>query len=133
MIERPAPKLNPIRDSKNRIKLGVFATNGNGAAFTFHADRYHCTWDSNVRLAQKADKLGFEAFVSAAHWKSFGGDGHYSGDLMETFTWAGAVAAVTERIGVISTVHVTVNHPVFVAKAEATVLQITPDLHGRRW
>jgi FMNH2-dependent dimethyl sulfone monooxygenase len=41
-----------------------------------------------------------------------GGDDHYSGDLMETFTWAGAVAAVTERIGIISTVHVTVNHPV---------------------
>jgi len=121
MIEQPAPLSNPIRDSKNRIKLGVFATNGNGAAFTFHPDRYQCTWDSNVRLAQKAEELGFEAFVSAAHWKSFGGDGHYSGDLMETFTWAGAVAAVTKRIGVISTVHVTVNHPVFVAKAEATV------------
>jgi dimethylsulfone monooxygenase len=121
MINQQAPKSNPIRDSQNRIKLGVFATNGNGAAFTFHPDRFECTWDANVRLAQKADKLGFEAFVSAAHWKSFGGDGHYSGDLMETFTWAGAVAAVTERIGIISTVHVTVNHPVFVAKAEATV------------
>jgi alkanesulfonate monooxygenase SsuD/methylene tetrahydromethanopterin reductase-like flavin-dependent oxidoreductase (luciferase family) len=33
-----------------------------------------------------------------------GGDDHYSGDLMETFTWAGAVAAVTERIGIVSTV-----------------------------
>jgi dimethylsulfone monooxygenase len=30
-----------------------------------------------------------------------GGDDHYRGDLMETFTWAGAVAAVTERIGII--------------------------------
>jgi dimethylsulfone monooxygenase len=121
MTSQPAPKSNPIRDSKNRIKLGVFATNGNGAAFTFHPDRFKSTWGANVRLAQKADQLGFEGFVSAAHWKSFGGDGHYSGDLMETFTWAGAVAAVTERIGIISTVHVTVNHPVFVAKAEATV------------
>jgi dimethylsulfone monooxygenase len=121
MNDGKAPQPNPIRDSKNRIKLGVFATNGNGAAFTFHLDRFKCTWDANVRLAQKAEKLGFEAFVSAAHWKSFGGDDHYSGDLMETFTWAGAVAAVTERIGIISTVHVTVNHPVFVAKAEATV------------
>jgi FMNH2-dependent dimethyl sulfone monooxygenase len=121
MTDQHAPKSNPIRDSKNRIKLGVFATNGNGAAFTFHPDRFKSTWDANVRLAQKADRLGFEGFVSAAHWKSFGGDGHYSGDLMETFTWAGAVAAVTERIGIISTVHVTVNHPVFVAKAEATV------------
>ncbi len=117
----PVHKPNPIRDSKNRIKLGVFGINGNGAAFTFHPDRFHCTWDANVRLAQTAEALGFEAFVSAAHWKSFGGDGHYSGDLMETFTWAGAVAAVTERIGIISTLHVTLMHPVFVAKAEATV------------
>ena len=121
MVDRKAPKSNPIRDSKNRIKLGVFGINGNGAAFTFHPDRFKCTWDANVRLAQKAEKLGLEGFVSAAHWKSFGGDDHYSGDLMETFTWAGAVAAVTERIGIISTVHLTVNHPVFVAKAEATV------------
>jgi dimethylsulfone monooxygenase len=121
VTDRKDPKSNPIRDSKNRIKLGVFATNGNGAAFTFHPDRFQCTWDANVRLAQKAEELGFEGFVSAAHWKSFGGDDHYSGDLMETFTWAGAVAAVTERIGIISTVHVTLNHPVFVAKAEATV------------
>ncbi|MGN6461106.1 MAG: LLM class flavin-dependent oxidoreductase, partial [Pseudolabrys sp.] len=121
MTNQTSPKSNPIRDSKNRIKLGVFATNGNGAAFTFHPDRFNSTWDANVRLAQKADRLGFEAFVSAAHWKSFGGDGHYSGDLMETFTWAGGIAAVTERIGVVSTLHLPINHPVFVAKAEATV------------
>jgi len=121
MTDPKAPQSNPVRDSKNRIKFGVFATNGNGAAFTFHPDRFKCTWDANARLAQKAEKLGFEAFVSAAHWKSLAGDDHYSGDLMETFTWAGAVAAVTERIGIISTVHLTVNHPVFVAKAEATV------------
>ena len=121
MSDHAIRKSNPMRDSRNRIKLGVFGINGNGAAFTFHPDRYQCTWDSNVRLAQKAEKLGFEGFVSAAHWKSFGGDDHYSGDLMETFAWAGAVAAVTERIGIISTIHVTLIHPVFAAKAEATV------------
>ena len=121
MSDHAIRKSNPMRDSRNRIKLGVFGINGNGAAFTLHPDRYQCTWDSNVRLAQKAEKLGFEGFVSAAHWKSFGGDDHYSGDLMETFAWAGAVAAVTERIGIISTIHVTLIHPVFAAKAEATV------------
>jgi dimethylsulfone monooxygenase len=119
MTDRNVP--NPIRDSKNRIKLGVFATNGNGAAFTFHPDRFKCTWDANVRLAKKAEELGLEGFVSAAHWKSFGGDDHYSGDLMETFSWAGAVAGITQRIGIISTIHVTLIHPVFAAKAEATV------------
>lgn len=121
MTDPNVAKSNPIRDSSNRIKLGVFGINGNGAAFTFHPDRFKCTWDANVRLAQKAEELGFEAFVSAAHWKSFGGDDHYSGDLMETFSWAGAVAAITKRIGIISTIHVTLIHPVFAAKAEATV------------
>jgi alkanesulfonate monooxygenase SsuD/methylene tetrahydromethanopterin reductase-like flavin-dependent oxidoreductase (luciferase family) len=120
-MNNAAPKPNPIRSSTNRLKLGVFGTNGPGAAFTFHQDRFKATWDANLRLAQKADKLGLEAFVSAAHWKAFGGDGHYSGDLWETFTWAGAVSAVTEQIGVISTLHVTLIPPIFVAKAEATV------------
>ena len=120
MSDKKAPTPNQLRNS-NRMKLGVFGTNGNGAAFTFHPDRFQCSWDANVRLAQKADRLGFEAFVSAARWKAFGGDGHYSGDLMETFSWAGAVAAVTERISVISTLHVTLIHPVFAAKAAASV------------
>ncbi len=121
MSDQNPPKPNPVRDSKNKVKLAVFAINGQGAAFTFHPDRFNGSWDANVRLAKMADKLGFEAFVSAAHWKSFGGDGHYSGDLMETFTWAGGIAAVTEQIAPISTVHLTLNNPVFVAKAEATV------------
>ena len=54
MTDRVGQKSNPIRDSKNRIKLGVFGISGNGAAFTFHPDRFKCTWDANVRLAQKA-------------------------------------------------------------------------------
>jgi len=120
MSETKAAKPNQLRNA-NRLKLGVFGTNGNGAAFTFHPDRFQSTWDANVRLAQKADKLGLESFVSAARWKAFGGDGHYSGDLMETFAWGGAIAAVTERISVISTLHVTLIHPVFAAKAAASV------------
>ena len=55
MTDSKSPKSNPIRDSKNRIKLGVFGINGNGAALTFHPDRYQCTWDSNLRLAEMAD------------------------------------------------------------------------------
>src|SRR5262249_54090935 len=114
MTKTEGPKPNLIRTSKNRLKLGVFGTNGPGAAFTFHPDRFNPTWDSNLRLAQRADKLGLEAFVSAAHWKAFGGDGHYTGDMQETFTWAGAVSAVTERIAIISTLHVTLIPPIFV-------------------
>lgn len=118
-------KANPLLTSKNKVKLGVFGFNGAGAAFTFHSDRYDGDWQSQVRVAQKADRMGIEAVVSAAHWKSFGGDGHYSGDLMETFTWAGAMAAVTENVAVISTLHLTLIPPMLAAKAVATVDRIS--------
>ena len=115
---RPS-KQNPFRNN-NRVKLGVFGINGKGAAFTHHPDRFDATWESMVRVAQMADKLGIEGAVSASRWKAFGGDGHYSGDLFESFAWAAAIAAVTERICVMSTVHMTIIHPVIAAKLAAT-------------
>ena len=89
---------------------------------TFHPDRYQCTWDSNLRLAAMAEssasKLSSRQLIGNLWRRRVLG---HSGDLMETFTWAGAVAGVTRRIGIISTLHVTLIHPVFAAKAEATV------------
>src|SRR3546814_1959867 len=41
MSDKKAPTPNQLRNS-NRMKLGVFGTNGNGAAFTFHPDRFQC-------------------------------------------------------------------------------------------
>jgi hypothetical protein len=66
LSDQKPPKPNPVRDSKNKVKLAVFAINGQGAAFTFHPDRFDGSWDANVRLAKMADKLGFEAFVSSS-------------------------------------------------------------------
>ncbi|RZF63536.1 LLM class flavin-dependent oxidoreductase [Sphingomonas populi] len=120
MSEIRPPKPNLLRDSANRIKLGVFATNG-GAAFTHHPDRFDGDWETQVRIAKHADELGIEGFISASRWKPFGGDQHYSGDLMETYTWAAAIAASTQRIAVMSTVHMTIIHPVIAAKMATTV------------
>ncbi|OFA03490.1 pyrimidine monooxygenase RutA [Duganella phyllosphaerae] len=113
----------------NRLKLGVFGVNG-GAAFTNHPDRFQATWDNNARIAKMADRLGIEALVSASRWKAFSKDNHYSGDLFETFTWAAAAAAVTERISIMSTVHLSVIHPIIAAKAAATVDLISKGRFG---
>ena len=43
----------------------------------------------------------------------------------ETFAWAAGLAAVTERIGLFMTVHVPLVHPVYAAKALATVDHIS--------
>ncbi|MDP9932784.1 LLM class flavin-dependent oxidoreductase [Variovorax paradoxus] len=120
---------NPMLTSANKLKLAVFGFNG-GAAFTNHPDRYVPTWESNVRIAQMADRLGIEGAISASRWKAFGRDGHYSGDLFETFTWAAGIAASTKRLCVMSTVHLSVIHPIIAARASATVDLISKGRHG---
>ncbi|MDP9896860.1 alkanesulfonate monooxygenase SsuD/methylene tetrahydromethanopterin reductase-like flavin-dependent oxidoreductase (luciferase family) [Variovorax boronicumulans] len=115
--------------SSNKLKLAVFGFNG-GAAFTNHPDRYRPTWESNVRIAQMADRMGMEGAISASRWKAFARDGHYSGDLYETFTWAAGIAAVTKRLCVMSTVHLSVMHPIISAKMSATVDLISNGRHG---
>ncbi|WP_394619687.1 LLM class flavin-dependent oxidoreductase [Lentzea sp. JNUCC 0626] len=121
MNENRTVKPNPIRDSANKLKLSIFGVNGTGGSFTHHPDRFSGDWDAITRLARRADEIGIEGFVSAARWIAFGGDNHYSGDYHETFAWAGAIAAITEKISIISTFQMGLISPAFVAKAEATV------------
>jgi dimethylsulfone monooxygenase len=117
-------KIHPLRND-NKLKLGVFAFNGGGGAFTTHPDRFVATWDNNVQIAQLADALGLEALVPYAKWKAFAEDGHYSGRTFETFAWAAGLAAVTKQIAVLSTVHVPVHHPVLTAKLASTIDHIS--------
>ena len=48
----------------------------------------------------------------------------------ETFTWAAGLAAATERIGLFMTVHVPLVHPLYAAKALATVDHISQGRAG---
>ena len=63
-----------------------------------------------------------------ARWKGFGGKNRVREHSFETFTWAAGLAAATERIGLFMTVHVPLVHPLYAAKALATVDHIS---HGR--
>jgi alkanesulfonate monooxygenase SsuD/methylene tetrahydromethanopterin reductase-like flavin-dependent oxidoreductase (luciferase family) len=122
----PAPPvpLNPLLN-ENKLKLGLFSINGTGAAYTNHPDRFDPSWPNIRNLAQLADRLGLEVLLSFARWKPFGGDGNASGLTLDPVSWAGAVAAVTDHIAIVSTMHVPVNHPLFVAKAGATIDRIS--------
>ena len=68
-----------------------------------------------------ADRAGIEFFLPIARWKGFGGEVNSREWCFETLTYAAALAGVTQRIALFSTVHVPMVHPVFAAKALATV------------
>src|SRR5262245_7445671 len=106
----------------NRLKLGVFSMNADGGlTLTRVPERWPALWDEIVETARMADRSGIEFRLPIARWKGFGGEVNSREWSFETLTHAAALAGVTERIGVFATVHVPMVHPVFAAKALATL------------
>ena len=112
---------HPMR-GPNRFKLGIFSANADGGlTLTKVPERWPAAWPEIVEVARMADRAGIEFFLPIARWKGFGGEMNSREWSFETFTYAAALAGVTERIALFSTVHVPMVHPVFAAKALATV------------
>ena len=117
MTPTPHPLHGP-----NRFKLGVFSANADGGlTLTKVPERWPADWPGIVAVAQMADAAGIEFMLPIARWKGFGGEMNSREHSWETFTFAAALAGVTRRIGLFSTVHVPMVHPVFAAKALATI------------
>jgi alkanesulfonate monooxygenase SsuD/methylene tetrahydromethanopterin reductase-like flavin-dependent oxidoreductase (luciferase family) len=112
---------NPMRNA-NRFKLGLFSINADGGtAFTKVSNRWRADWSEIEKLAQMADAAGLEFILPIARWKGYGGETIVRGASFETLTHAAALAAITRRIAIFSTVHVPLVHPVFAAKALMTI------------
>ncbi|WP_137391560.1 LLM class flavin-dependent oxidoreductase [Rhodoligotrophos defluvii] len=113
---------NPLFNA-NRMKLGIFGTNGKGGAQTLVPEAYKPTWPASVQTAQMADAAGFEAIVAYARWKSYipGRPNHPSGIVMDPFTWAAGIAQATSYSAVFATSHAPTIHPITCAKQCATI------------
>jgi FMNH2-dependent dimethyl sulfone monooxygenase len=91
-------------------------------------------FDYNKRLALKAEALGFDLCFGVAGWIGKGGYGgvtRYAETSLDPFVTAAALAAVTRRILLLSTIHVLYGplHPLHLAKFGATLDHIS----GGRW
>ncbi len=114
-------RTNPMY-GPNKFKLGLFSMNADGGlALTRVSERWPARWDDIVAVAQMADRAGIEFILPIARWKGFGGEMNSREWSLETFTFAAALAGVTKDVAVFSTVHVPMVHPVFAAKALATI------------
>lgn len=113
-------------NGENPFKLAVFGTNvSHGCAMTTVDGTIKVNWAESRRIARAADAAGFDALVPVARWKGAGGLTNFNDRSFETFTWAAAVAAVTERIQPMATIHVPTAHPVRIAKEATTVDHIS--------
>ena len=64
----------------------------------------------------------------SCRWRAgagFGGAVNPQGPGFEAYTWAAGIAASTPKAGVISTSHITINHPIIAAKQCAVIDHIS--------
>jgi alkanesulfonate monooxygenase SsuD/methylene tetrahydromethanopterin reductase-like flavin-dependent oxidoreductase (luciferase family) len=113
----------------NAFKLGLFGLNTDGGiAITKVPERWRARWDEIADVVRMADDNGFDFLLPIARWKGYGGETNVRHACFETLTYGGALAAMTKRLFIFSTVHVPVVHPVFAAKALTTIDHVS---HGR--
>jgi FMNH2-dependent dimethyl sulfone monooxygenase len=119
-----------ITPDRPPLKLGLFMPNCSNAysISSRKKDPDDWTYESNLKIALRAEELGFELLFPVSKWRGYGGVTNYLGTSLETMTWASALLARTSRIKVFSTVHVPLFHPVVTAKMGATLDHMS---HGR--
>ncbi|MBD9597397.1 LLM class flavin-dependent oxidoreductase [Ensifer sp. ENS05] len=118
---------NPMTNAQDdRFRLGVFSANADrGLSFTTVEEQWRAEWSEIADAARIADDGGIDFFLPIARWRGFGGRTNVRGRSFETFTFAAALASITKRMALFSTVHVPFIHPLYAAKALASVDQIS--------
>jgi FMNH2-dependent dimethyl sulfone monooxygenase len=122
---------NPIF-GENRMKLGVFASNGVGHLIS-NLPPHQVNWPAMLRIAKLADDAGFEALVPYARWKGLPRPADVPfvpHDVFEPFTWAAGLAQATTYSAVFATIHVPLMHPIVVAKMATTIDHISGGRFG---
>jgi alkanesulfonate monooxygenase SsuD/methylene tetrahydromethanopterin reductase-like flavin-dependent oxidoreductase (luciferase family) len=108
----------------DHLELGLFGLNArSGIAMTTVPERWSADWPEIVETARYADKSGIDFILPIARWRGYGGETDPTGACYETFTFSAALASLTERARLFSTVHVPFVHPTYAARAAATVDQ----------
>lgn len=117
---------NPLLESKNKFKLGVFGVNvSGGCSMTDLPNTLKAEWAESVAIAQAAERAGFEAIIPVARWKGMGGKVNFNHRNFDPFTWAAGLSALTSKIGIFATFHVPTVHPIRAAKEVATIDHIS--------
>lgn len=126
--------LSPLSQAlKQPLLLGLFLPIQAGGWTNSTLERStDWSFEYNKNLTLKAESLGFDLVFALSQWLPKGGyGGVFNGQALDSFTTIAALAGLTKKIMLISTIHVLYGpwHPLHLAKFGATLDHIT----GGRW
>ncbi|MFT4085404.1 MAG: LLM class flavin-dependent oxidoreductase [Nocardioides sp.] len=127
------PGGQPSVKRENHMHLSLFAWNvSNGLSATkavlSDVDRHRDVWrwPGSADLLQAVEEAGMDSQLQYGMWSGYGGATGWNEAQLDFATAATACAAVTERIGVYTTIHVGYGfHPVLIAKLTSSIDHIS--------
>lgn len=122
----------PLLRTEQPLLLGLFIPALDGGWSLSSAPREtNFSFEYNKRCVLAAEEMGLDFAFQVGQWRpGFGGDIRYRERVLEALTTSAALAAVTRRITLISTVHILYGvHPMVIAKQGANIDHIS----GGRW
>jgi FMNH2-dependent dimethyl sulfone monooxygenase len=123
------PGGQPSLEQKHPLHLSLFAWNVRSGLVASKAvltdpKRYrdYWEWPASRDLLQAAERVGFDSQLQYGMWSGYGGATDWNGASLDWATGAAVSAAVTERLGLLTTVHVGFDfHPLLIAKTTAAI------------
>lgn len=110
------------------LRFGVWAlTHGSWASRHHPLDPPNASWARVKKQILDAEALGYESTLLAQHVLHPSGDDQ---DLLEAWTGAAALAAITDRIELIAAIKPLLQHPVVLAKMALQVEEISGGRFG---
>jgi FMNH2-dependent dimethyl sulfone monooxygenase len=120
--------MSPLqRATRNPMMLGLFLPiQSGGWSPSSLARGTDWSFDYNADLTKRCEAIGFDLVFGQAQWlgaTGYGGATQYRAESLDAFIVAAGLAAVTDRIIIISTLHILYGplHPLHVAKFGATI------------
>ncbi len=114
-----------------RLELGVFMPVGsNGFLMSKHTPRYHPSFAHHRAIAEAAEVGGLDYLFWMGKWMGFGGETGFWENTIEPIALASAIASVTTRVKLFSTINPLIYHPAVAAKLIATVDEISGGRFG---
>jgi pyrimidine oxygenase len=111
--------------------LGIFLPIANGGwILSSTAPRLDGSYEYNRRTALLAEESGLDFIMSMAKWRGFGGTTEHWRYCLDAQMLMAALAALTRRVKVWTTVHTLLQNPAVTAKMMATLDQISAGRAG---
>ncbi|GAA3515860.1 LLM class flavin-dependent oxidoreductase [Dietzia aurantiaca] len=108
------------------MKLGVVLPVANGGHILSEASEHpHPTWEFEREVALTAERLGYDYIFSQVTLRGWGGATEHWDYQADSLTLMAALAAETERIGLVGSVAIPTMHPAMAARMCSSIGQIS--------